>query len=774
LCDFSTTLNRHFSVKKLIITRLSLALACALPPLAQSQQGLTLKSQSALFPTPSAVTEELPLFFEADRVHGRPDVEFEAEGNVRLRRRGQAISADWLRFDKPSGEFAAHGNVRMERGADVVEGARLRYNLESEHGSMEQPRYTLHKGAEPGGGPQPFRVTDGRGRAERILFEGPGLYRAERAEYTSCGPGHEDWYLRAGELEIDKHRDLGVARHATIEFLGVPIFYTPYLSFSLHQERKSGFITPHFGSTNTGGVEATVPYFWNIAPNRDATISPRLMTRRGLLTHGEFRYLEPGYLGEARAEILPNDRAKDGEQRSAYFIRHDQALPAGWSGRLNLQRVSDDTYFTDLSTQISKTSQVQLPSDVVLGGGGSWGSAGGYGLTALVQRWQTLQPDPLQPVTPAYNRLPQITFTASRPEVVRSDFDFYGQYTTFDHPTLTSGTRLVAYPSLNLPLRLPYASLTPKAGVHVTRYLVDTNGSGYADQDRAVPIFTADSSLIFERPTSIGGAPFLQTLEPRLYYVYIPFRDQSTIPVFDSAQQDVNFATIYSENQFSGWDRINDANQLTLGLNSRFIGADTGAERLRAGIAQRYYFEDQQVTLPGATARTSSRSDLLAAVSGAIAPYLRADVGLQYSTDISRTQKFNASARYQPAPGRVLNLSYRETIDTLRQTDISTQWPLGLGWTGLARWNYSIEDSRTLEGLLGLEYNADCWGLRAVVHRFATTTEQASTSFFVQLELTGMSRIGSNPMETLRRNISGYTRLDPRSPRPDEASASYY
>jgi LPS-assembly protein len=244
--------------------------------------------------------------------------------------------------------------------------------------------------------------------------------------------------------------------------------------------------------------------------------------------------------------------------------------------------------------------------------------------------------------------------------------------------------------------------------------------------------------------------------------------------VFDSAQQDVNFATIYSENQFSGWDRINDANQLTVGVNSRFIGADTGAERLRAGIAQRYYFEDQRVTLPGATARTSSRSDLLAAVSGAIAPYVRAEVGVQYSTEISQTQKFNVAARYQPGPGRVLNLSYRETIDTLRQADVSTQWPLGLGWTGLARWNYSFEDSRTLEGLAGLEYNADCWGLRAVVHRFATTTQQASTTFFVQLELTGMSRIGANPMDTLRRNIGGYTRADPRSPRPDETSATYY
>jgi LPS-assembly protein len=333
---------------------------------------------------------------------------------------------------------------------------------------------------------------------------------------------------------------------------------------------------------------------------------------------------------------------------------------------------------------------------------------------------------------------------------------------------------MVAYPSFSLPLRLPYASLTPKVGVNVTRYLIDTNSAGYADQDRTVPIFTADSSVVFERPTTIGGTPFLQTLEPRLYYVYIPFRDQSTIPVFDSAQQDVNFATIYSENQFTGWDRINDANQLTFGITSRFIGTDTGAERLRAGIAQRYYFETQQITLPGTAARTSSRSDLLAALSGALATHLRAEVGLQYSTDLSQTQKFNAGVRYQPAPGRVLNLSYRETVNTLEQTDISTQWPLGRGWTGLLRWNYSLQDHRTLEGLLGTEYNADCWTLRMVVHRFATTTEQTSTNFFVQLELSGISRIGANPMETLRRNISGYARLDPRSPRPDETSAPYY
>ena len=761
-------------MKKLNITRLSLAVICALPVAAGGQQGLTLKSQPALLVIPQSVREEVPLFFEADRLQGRQDQDTEAEGNVWFRKRGQAVYTDWLRYDKPAGELAAQGNVRMELAADVVEGARLRYNLESNRGFMENPRFTLHKTSEPGGPRALFRETDARGTAERILFEGPGQYRAERAEYTSCGPGNDDWYLRAGDLRIDKERDVGVARDASIVFLGTPIFYSPYLSFSLHQARKSGFITPHYGSTDKGGAEITIPYYWNIAPNRDATLSPRIMTRRGVLMHGEFRYLDPSYLGEARAEVLPEDSAKGGEQRSAYFLRHSQTLPRDWFGTLNLQRVSDDTYFTDLSTQIAVTSQVQLPSDLTIGRSGTWGGASSYGLNALVQRWQTLQPDPLQPVTPPYNRLPQLTLTAARQEVLRSDFDFYGQYTTFDHPTLTTGTRVVAYPSLSVPLQTAYASVTPKLGVNLTRYLIEPNSAGFTDQSRTVPVFTTDSSVVFERPTTIGGAPFLQTLEPRLYYVYIPFQDQNAIPVFDSAQQDINFTSIYSENQFSGWDRINDANQLTLGVTSRFIGTDTGAERLRMGVAQRFYFENQQVTLPGVAARTSTSSDLLAALSGAVAPHWRAEAGLQFNTESSQTQKFNVGARYQPAPGRVLNLTYRETINTLRQTDFSTQWPVARRWTGLARWNYSQQDHRTLEALVGAEYNADCWVLRVVAHRFATTSQEAATTFFVQLELNGVSRIGSNPMDALRRNIGGYARLDPRSPRPDDARLPYY
>jgi LPS-assembly protein len=289
-----------------------------------------------------------------------------------------------------------------------------------------------------------------------------------------------------------------------------------------------------------------------------------------------------------------------------------------------------------------------------------------------------------------------------------------------------------------------------------------------------LPILSADSGIVLERPTTFQGVSVLQTLEPRLYYVYIPFRDQSDIPVFDTGQQDINFTTIFSENQFSSWDRINDANQLTAGLSSRLLSTASGAERLRVGIAQRYYFSTQRVTLPGVPVRTSTSSDLLAGLTGQVAPNWVAEANLQYSTNFSETQKFDIGARYQPELGRVLNLSYRETINTQRQTDISAQWPLGAGLVALGRWNYSLRDQETLDALLGFEYNADCWSLRVVAQRFAIATGQFSSTFFVELELNGLSRIGSSPLDALQRNIGGYFQVDPRVRRSDESLNPYY
>ncbi|MFN7086615.1 MAG: LPS-assembly protein LptD, partial [Burkholderiales bacterium] len=625
--------------------------------------------------------------------------------------------------------------------------------------------------APPEAGTPPLARVDARGTAERLLFEGPGLYRAQQAEYTTCGPGIDDWLIRAHDLHIDKERDVGVARDATIVFMGLPIFYAPYLSFSLHQERKSGFLTPSYGSSSKSGVEFMLPYYWNIAPNRDATLSPRLITKRGLQLNTEFRYLEPTYRGEAHVEYLPNDNLARLD-RTAYSLRHTQLLPYGWNGSLNLRKVSDDKYFTDLATLPSITSQAVLPREGVLSRGGTWGQSGIYGFSALMSRWQTLQFDPLAPITPPYNRQPQLTLAAYNHDVLRSDFDFIGNFVDFNHPTLVSGKRFMAYPSLSLPLQTAYAYVTPKIGVNVTRYMLDKSTTSLPDATRTLPVFSAESGLVLERDTRIAGQRFTQTLEPKIYYVYIPYRDQSRIPNFESGVQDVNLATIFSENQFSGYDRINDANQITLGVSSRLLNPDNGIERLRVGLAQRYYFRSQQVTLPGVPPRPeqSSTSDLLAAVSGTVAPHWTAEGGWQYNTDLSQTKKLNMGVRYQPQPGKILNLSYRHTIDTLKQTDISAQWPLSSQWTAIGRWNFSFLDRRTLESLAGFEYSGGCgcWTFRAVAHRFATATRETSTTVFLQLELNGVSRIGSNPLDTLARNIAGYVKRDPQPSRAED------
>lgn len=756
--------------------RVSLAILCVLPFAAGAETGLKLKMQRTMILAPAAPDERVPVFLEADRLQGHTERETEVEGGVQLRRRGQAVDADWLRYDKPSNEINARGNVRIRQGTDFVEGDELQFNLETERGFMDKSSYQLRRSPKLTGEPLSPKATDARGTADRILFEGPKRYRAREGSYTTCGPGHEDWYVRAGDLEIDKTRDVGVARDASIEFQGVPIFYSPYLSFPLHRERKSGFLTPHYGNTSKGGFEFTVPYYWNIAPNYDATISPRFITKRGVLVGTELRYLQPDYLGEARLDVLPNDRQFNDEERHAYLLRHNQRLPYGWSGALNLQGVSDDTYFTDLSTEIQFTSQVNLPREATLNHSGIWAGSGTYGFNALVQSWQTLQTDPLAPVVSPYRQLPKLTLNATRPDTLRSDFDFQGEFIAFDaaRDGRVTANRTMVYPSLSLPLQSAYGYLTPKVGFNFTNYSVDPNATSFADQSRSLPILSADAGIVLERPTTIRGVSMLQTLEPRLYYVYIPYRDQSDIPVFDTGQKDINFTSIYSENQFSSWDRINDANQVTVGLSSRFLSTASGAQYLRVGIAQRYYFSTQRVTLPGAPARTGNSSDLLAGLSGQVAPNWVAEANLQYSTDFSQTQKFDVGARYQPAPGRVLNLSYRETINTQRQTDISTQWPLGGGWVALGRWNYSLRDQDTLDSLLGVEYNADCWSLRVVAQRFAIATGQFSSSFFVELELNGLSRIGTSPLEALRRNIGGYFQVDPQVRQSGESPNPYY
>ncbi len=745
---------------------LALLLLCACPYAGAAEDsatglkpgsgGLSLKLQPSFIRIPPDNRDTVPLFVDADRVQGHQDQELEAEGSVRLRRRGQAIHADWLRYDKPENEVNAQGNVRLEQRGDVLEGTEMRLNLDTSRGAIEKPKYQVQ-----------INATQGRGEGDRLMLEGQNKYRVLGGNYTSCEVGADDWFVRAREFEIDKDRQIGTARDASVVFMGQPILYSPYLSFSLDRQRKSGFLSPTFGATGNSGYEFSIPYYWNIAPNRDATITPRTMSKRGVMLSNAFRYLDTGYSGETRYEVLPADRVKDDASRFALNLRHDQRWANGWNGNLTIQKVSDDKYFTDLSTQIAATSQSVLPRQGLLAKNGTWWNGGTWGLSTLVQRWQTLQTDPLNPLVPPYNRS-QVALSAAKQDVGRADLGFYGSAVDFSHASLTNGRRVVAYPSASLPLQTSFAYVTPKIGMHLTHYNLNQSAATPSDPNRAVPILSAESGMVFERNTSWQAQKLLQTLEPKINYVYIPTRIQNQLPNFDSASQDVNFATLYSENQFSGNDRISDANQVTLGVTSRLLQQDTGIERLRVGLAQRYYFKSQEVTLPGVPARASTSSDLLAAFTGRVAPHWTADAGWQYNTDFSQTQKFSSAVRYQPDPGKVVNLSYRFTHGALRQVDFSGQWPLTGRLSGVARWNYSIQDSRMIEGLAGLEYDGGCWAFRVVGHHFATAPQNQVSSLFMQLELNGVSKIGSNPLELLRRNIAGYYRQESQSMRPDD------
>jgi len=732
-----------------------------------------------IIPTPGTFlkrNKDGPKVLEADRIDGVNQKNASAQGNVILRQDNMTVTADKVDYDETSDTAIVPGRMRMNRGGDIISGSDLRLKIDTEVGALNDATFLFGK--------TPLRPTqryEARGAAAKMDLEGPDRERLYNAFYTTCKVGQEDWYLRVSELELDRAANVGTAFNGRVEFKGVPILYVPYMTFPLDNERKSGFLPPTIGSSSKSGIELSIPYYWNISPDRDATITPKIFSRRGLQLGSEFRYLNPKSVGEVDAEFLPNDQVAN-RDRYLFSARHFQNLEGafngffkqGWSASVNAQKVSDDGYFRDLSTRIASTSQTNLPREAALNYLSDFGN-----LTTRYLSFQTLQ-DPAQPIPLPYRLAPQITFNANPARINGFEFNTTGEFTDFRHPTLVNGRRWLLYPSMSLPLERPYGYVTPKIGYHVTRYDVTENAGNYDSRTRGLPIASVDSGLLFERPFMFKDQGYTQTLEPRLFFLYVPYRDQTRLPVFSTSESDFSFAQIFNENLFIGGDRISDAKQVTAAVTTRFIENATGIERLRAAIGQRYYYRTQRVTLTdilpsgslglptnaeGTSSGSASRSDLLVAVSGQVSNNWFVDSGFQYSASNTQFQKSNIAARYVDG-GRLLNFSYRFTRDSLKQIDISTQWPFGSaapGWTVLARANQSLKDHKLLEGLLGVEYNRGCWEFRLVAHRFTTATQQYSTSIQFQLELKGLSKLGINPLETLRQNIPGYRRSEEKS-----------
>ena len=718
---------------------------------------------------PSEQRDQLPTFVEGDRITGRTELDTSIQGNAQLRRGDTVIRADRLDYLQAEDLARARGNVRINRAGNVFEGPELEMRVEAFEGFFTQPSYSLL----PNGA---------HGQAERIDFIDKDRSVVRNATYTTCerepGPSWPAWILTARNIELDNETDTGFATGAVVRFYGVPILPVPALSFPLSDKRRSGLLPPTVGVDSRSGVELRQPYYWDIAPNRDATVTPTFMSKRGLDLGAEFRYLEPVYRGTLRTSWLGDDKLRE-RDRWAYSLRHEQVLgrnlvfPGGANLYLNLNRVSDDNYWRDFNGNVVPTlTERLLASDASV----IWG-AGPLGFTARALKWQTLQ-DVTAPITPPYDRLPQLQARYTRSELPGGLVSYVEtDYTHFQADPLRTrqpdGERSYLMGQLSRPWQAPGWFITPRVQWHATQYQFDAPlaGSGRMAASRTVPTYSLDSGVVFERETRFGSRDLVQTLEPRAFYVYTPFRDQADLPNYDSGLNDFNFATVFTENEFGGHDRIADNNLLTLGLTSRLQEPSTGAELLRLGVAQRLRFKDQRVTLPGGTPAAERLSDLLLGATVNWSPRWTTDATVQYNPKTSRSERSTIGARYQPGPYRVLNVAYRLKREQSEQIDLGWQWPLQAlwgthesastagRWYSVGRLDVSLRERRVVDAIMGLEYDGCCWIGRVVLQRKQYETSSATSSIQFQLEFVGFTRLGTNVLGALRENIPRYQGL---------------
>lgn len=838
---------RRAACPPLPLALLTIALLHAHGASAQPANGLdgplTLKRTPLLTETiPPLQRGDMPSLVTGDRISGRPDLDTLVEGNANLRRGATSITADRLDYYQPEDRAKATGNVRVNQAGNVYEGPELQLKLETFEGFFNNVRYS-------------FLANGAHGDAERIDFVDNNVSVARKVSYTTCTredfPGWMPaWLLTAATLTTDTEENVGVATDARMSFMGITTPAFPRIDFPLSNARKSGLLPPTIGLDNTNGFVYEQPYYWNIAPNRDATFTPSIWSKRGVNLSSEFRYLEKEYNGSIRFDLMGSDRlvgqryadelklvnagtitanqltepAGASTKRWGLWAQHHQDFDAkalgldSLSATININRVSDNNYWRDF-TRTPNPAGRQLPNDASLNWAkGDW--SGGVRTLA----YQTLQYSQ-SPIVPSYDRLPQITANYNKYDWHGFDVAFTADYTHFSAPrylygqngfdinqqSQPEGDRAFIWGSISRPFITPSSFVIPKLQMQSSTYnyyvpqsklpIVTINGSQYLNglpynanspvligttSGVTVPTFSLDSGLIFERDSNVFGRAFTQTLEPRAYYVYTPYRNQNDLPNYDTAANDFSFATIYTENAFSGHDRISDSNALTLGVTSRLIDAGTGVEAVRFGIAQRFSFADQKVTLPGTTATTTKgKSDILVGGQVNWTPKWSLDALVQYDTDTRKSDRSALTARYNPEPYHNLSAAYRyQAADAAtgvvasKSIDLGWQWPLndfwgdkgnknlgpgkgqgGGRWYAVGRLNYDLQQKQLTDGVLGIEYDGCCYIGRVVLQRITTGQVTANTRLMFQLEFVGFSSIGTSPMQTLRTNIQRYQPL---------------
>ncbi len=737
---------------------------------------LQLKPSSQLLEKlPSTVEDQLPSYVRGDHVTGQADVRAQVSGNAELRKGDMVVRADRVDYSVAEDLVDAEGSVHINKGGDVYQGTALKLHVDAFQGQFNDASYQ-------------FLQTQAHGDASRVDFIDRDRSVVHDATYTTClrddsASWEPDWVLRAKTIQLDRAEEVGYAKDAVLEFKGVPVLPVPAVSFPLSDKRKSGLLPPSIGIDSVNGMEYAQPYYWNLAPNRDAILTPTVMSKRGLGLAGEFRYLEPKYSGELTLEAMPEDKLRD-RDRWGYSWKHRQSFdsPIGGLGlSFDVNRVSDGNYWRDF-TRASKLLRERLvPSTGVL----SWGR-NDHSVTLVMQQWQ-VQQQVDSPIVPPFDRMPQLVWRYTPYDLPGGlDFSWEADTTRFRAHNLDgsnhiwNGQRSYALAQLSRSFLAPGWFIKPKVQIHTASYQLDnTVINGQTSFQRTLPTFSLDSGLVFERDTTFFGKDYVQTLEPRAFYAYTPYRDQSMLPVYDTARSDFNFASIFMENSYVGQDRIADNNVLTMGLTTRWLDRQTGAEAVRLGIAQRMRFKDQRVTLPGEVPGTESLSDLLLGAGFNWNQRWAFDSTVQYNQDTNRSTRSTVSARYSPGPYRTISMAYRMQRGSSEQVDVGWQWPVAalLGgdftpparrnlpgegrWYTVGRMNYSMQDNKMIDTVVGFEYDSCCWIGRVLVERHQNSIRSSATKLMFQVEFVGFSRLslGNDPLQSLKDQIPRYRGL---------------
>lgn len=723
------------------------ALILFLAPISQAQSASLCHALDQAFTLPQlAINSELaPLEIDADEGESLDRDTMEFIGDVEIRRGNQHLQTDKARYTRSQDRIQADGNIIYREPDFSLFGDNADINIDTFEGEINQADVR-------------FPETHARADADTVILEGRETIRLVNGSYTTCDVGDNSWSLTSPRIKLDRAKDVGEAYHAVLRIKSVPVFYAPYINFPLSDKRKSGFLAPRFGTSDESGTEIFIPYYWNIAPNYDATITPRFLERRGVQLQNEFRYLTESHSGTLDAEYLPSDNLF-GDDRSLIRLRHKTDFSRQWRGDLLFAEVSDSEYLEDLGDSLAITSITHLERRADLNYDGDWGS-----LLTRVQDFQTVD-DTIAAGSRPYKRLPQLVYNSPRIQSWWNiDQQLRSEWVQFDRDDSVTAARLDIQPTLSRRFERSWGFFEPRVKLRHTQYQLDDQAVGIDDsQSRTVPISTLDGGLFFDKPFTLGKRAFVHTLEPRLFYLYVPFRDQDDIPLFDTGVNNFRFGQLFNDNRFSGGDRIGDANQLTLALTSRLINDLNGQELATLAIGQIRHFRDRRVTpFSGGAPDTDNTSDFVAQLDINPTNSLTLTGEWQWDPDNEESVLSAASLKYRPAPGRGLNLSYRSRGSALEQTDVSFFWPLSRRWRAVGRWNYSLEENQTLESFAGIEYEQCCWRLSFVRREFINdddaTNDDTNTAFLIQLELKGLTRVGSPVDALLEDGILDYRR----------------